>query len=109
MLCKARILEDGIDERNACLLDREMQETTSILEGNLDTEIVRNFVIYNVKYSTHASHHPRLFHYAANNEVWGSKKKVQSFLTSALNGGEWSASLSGRLNLRHRIQFTPRT
>jgi hypothetical protein len=77
MLRKTRTLEDGIAERNACLMDREMQEMRSFLEGNLDKEIVRNFVIYNVKYSTHEvpTPHPppsRQFHYAANNEVRGS-------------------------------------
>ena len=38
MLCKTRTLEDGIAEINACLLDREMQEMRSFLEGNLDKE-----------------------------------------------------------------------
>jgi hypothetical protein len=57
MLRKTRTLQDGRAERHACLLGREMQETRSFLEGNLDKEIVRNFIIYNVKYSNRESPH----------------------------------------------------
>jgi hypothetical protein len=52
-----------------------MQEMRSSQKGNLDKETVRNFIIYNVKHSTHEV--SPVFYYAANNEdVWGSKSTV---------------------------------